>query len=351
MTPRPNVLLIDDDDQAALADLLSDYGINATHAFPGDLDRTVLHAADLIVVDEFLEDWPRRDDVADHPGLNVRDGVSLAAVLRAELESRGPSTQTRPTPSRSAMVLRTGHLERLAWGLPEAIWSIAVAGRYDLEWVSSKQTTTAADLAAIAHAAAALPNVWDPADPTPQTRWLNLPDAPWSVDALAQIEQSWFMQRILPFPTFLVDDAHAASYLGVHVDAIEQLRDGPLKSAFAEAEYDGQLAAFAGRRWWRAAINDLQARAGGGNALSVAAGLEQMHGAELPTLDLNSPVFTLDRQYRVDAAPIEAAKAVRLQPDEWPPYADDPWVAVDTLDDEPDLRKLVVLDDRLDDAD
>lgn len=369
MTLRPRLLIIDDDDsQAATAELLADYGIDAQHVQPGDLTAQQVRDADLIIVDEFLEEWAERDAASASPGLNVRDGVALAAVLRAELENRGPSDHDDPRYSPTAIVLRTGHLARLAWGLPKAIWPIAVAGRYDLEWVLSKSDSSVRDIAEIAHASASLPKTWEPTHLDSQMRWLSLQDVAWAPEALSQIEQcrppwstlaatssgrvwlAWFLQRILPFPTFLIDDARAASYLGLGASGLDLLLEGPISADLKKAQYTGQLSELSGRRWWRAGIHEIQSRLRASGNFSAGELVEQAHGGPLPKLDVATPVFTIDSDYNVAPQPIEVVDAVRLQPDEWPAYADDPWIAIADVDDEPDLRKLIVLDDR-DDAD
>lgn len=365
MTTRPILLLIDDDPaQEAFALLLSDLGVDARHVLPDDLTQQQIHEANVIIVDEFLEDWRGRDAVADVPGLNVRDGVALAGVLRAELERRGPTDADIPQASQTAIILRTGHLDRLAWGLPRAIWSIAVAGRYDLEWVLTKAGAGAEEVAAIAHAALALPRHWEPSVPTAQLDWLALEESDWSDDAIAQVEEcrppwstlaatssgrvwlAWFLQRILPFSTFLIDDARAAGYLGLSARGLDLLLEGPVGEDLAPLQYRGELAELKGRRWWRAGVQNFRRKLLARTSFEAGEAVESAHGAELPKLDLANPVFLIDRDYEVALEPVEAVDAVRLQPDEWPSYADDPWALVQDLTDEPELKKLVVLDDR-----
>lgn len=375
MTGEPFVLVVDDDPtQEAFALLLSQRGVEARHVLPEDLTEADLDRASLVLIDEFIEEWPARDAVKDQLGLFVRDGVALAGVLRSALEGRGPGPGS-PTPKNTALVLRTGHLGELAAGTPAFIRPIAIASRHDLEWVAEKTqdvAKAAASLASLAIAAAALPEKWtNPADPTAQLEWLSLGEQPWREDALAQLELcrppwsvlaatskgrrwlSWFLQRILPFPTFLVDDLRAASYLGLKPSALDEIVGGtsPIATLLKGAEYTGQLATFAGRRWWRAGIASVKRlaleTAEGRTADEVAEALVVLHGSELATLDLEHPVFQIDADYNVIAEPLEITDAVRLQPDDWPAYADDPWLATDSIDMEPALAALIVIDDRV----
>jgi len=373
VTGKPFVLVVDDDPtQEAFALLLSQHGVEAKHVLPGDLTSADLDRASLVLIDEFIENWPGREAVKDEVGLFVRDGVALAGVLRSGLDGRGPAPDASPTPKSTALALRTAHLDVLAAGTPGYIRPMSIANSHDLEWVAEKVTTTVEALAALASAAAALPGEWsNPAEPAAQLQWLALGDSSWRDGAIAQIELcrppwsvvaatsagrrwlSWFLQRILPFPTFLVDDLRAASYLGLKPSALDAVANGAseLAELLKGAEYTGQLATFAGRRWWRAGIAAVKTlaleTAEGRMADDIARAVVALHGSELDTLNLRHPVFQIDADYRVIDEPLEITDAVRLQPDDWPSYADDPWLATASIDVEQALAALIVIDDRL----
>ncbi|MBQ1445445.1 MAG: hypothetical protein IIZ13_16505 [Renibacterium sp.] len=377
MTTQPFVLLVDDDPaQEAFALLLSQQGVEAKHVLPGDLLVDDLDRASLVLIDEFIEDWPARDLAKDELGLFVRDGIALASVLRSALDGRGPSPDTEPKPKNTAFVLRTGHLDVLGAGTPAFIRPMAIASRHDLEWAAEKTRMTAKALASLAIATSKLPTDWsNPVDPVAQLAWLDLPQAHWRDDAIAQIELcrppwsvlaatsagrrwlSWFLQRILPFPTFLVDDRRAASYLGLKPSALDDIVGGENQVAemLSGAEYRGQLADFSGRRWWRAGISAVRGLAlessDGRMSEDVARSIALLHGKELETLGLQRPVFQIDDNYNLVDEPLEITDAVRLQPDDWPSYADDPWLATASIDIEQSLAKLVVIDDRNSGAD
>jgi hypothetical protein len=372
MTARPYVLVVDDQDQEAFALQLGLYGVDARHVLPGEVDQDDLKRANLVLIDEFIESWPERDSVRDQVGLFVRDGIALAGVLRSSLENRGPSYDQVPSPAKTALALRTGHLDVLASGTPAFLRPMVVAGRHDLEWAASKGSTPTPALASLAKAAAALPDSWSPTDPSDQMAWLGLPDKAWQESAIAHIEQcrppwsvlattsagrrwlAWFLQRVLPFPTFLVDDLRAASYLGLRPGALDVITagDSPLALALREAMYTGQLSDFSGRRWWRAGIAAVKSMAleiaDGRMADDVARAVVEMHGADLEVLGLRHPVFEIDSNYAVIDEPIEVTAAVRLQPDDWPTYADDPWYSTESVGTNTDLDALIVIDDRAD---
>jgi hypothetical protein len=371
VSASPFVLFIDDSDQELWVHQMSALGVEAAYRHPQDLTFADLGRATLILVDEFLEDWPQRAAREDQPAEFVRDGIGLAALLRSHLDGRGASGASAQTPSRTAIALRTGDLDRLAGGIPMALRPIAVAARHDLEWVFEKNRASPEQFLDLAVAAADLPRLWDPADLTEQVRWLGLSeDNAWYGRAVAQIERcrppwsqlatadagrpwlGWFLQRILPYSTFLVDDARAAALLGLKVEsfALVASETNPLAERLHSVRYAGHLSDIAGRRWWRAGLQalseELVEMGADDTSRSLAAAAASIAGEDLDSLNCDDPVFIIDDQYQVSPQPISAQDAVRLQPDGWPVYADPAWLdATDTDPDSP-LRALVVLDDR-----
>lgn len=377
MTGQPFILLVDDEQkEESFALLLTQHGVEAKHVLPDDLSNDDLNRADLVLIDEFIENWGARDSVKEQVGLFVRDGIALAGVLRSTLDGRGPSPDFGLSPRHTALVLRTGRLDALGAGIPAFLRPMDIASRHDLEWVVEKASASAATLASLATAAAALPKDWsDPTEPSAQLLWLGLDEQPWRDEAVAQIELcrppwsvlavtsagrrwlSWFLQRILPFPTFLVDDRRAASYLGLRPSALDEIiRDGGHLAQLLEgAEYQGQLSTFDGRRWWRAGIAAVKKlaleSAEGRMADDVARAIASLSGSELEELGLRHPVFEIDADYNLVHDPLEITDAVRLQPDGWPTYADDPWLATASIEVEQSLATLIVIDDRVDATD
>lgn len=370
MEKASSVLIIDDDEaQAAFALEIEDLGVSASHRLPGEVSKSDLDHASLIIVDEYFESWPERDRLKLGPSLDVRDGIALAAVLRAHLEQRGYDLMDG-RPSRTSIVLRTGKLPRLAAGIPKALWAVAVSGRYDLEWVLQKERASAEDVVELTKATTRLPTAWDPEEIGPVAAWLGLDDSSWRGLALDQIEAcrppwstlsetsdgrvwlSWFLQRILPFSTFLVDDVRAAAALGLEVGAFMEVvkGDSELARTLDAVRYTGELQSLAGRRWWRAGIaslrDELLSQQGLSRKDGIGDAVQKVHGGPLRRLEVMNPVFTIDADYFVDPEPVEIFDAVRLQPDEWPSYADDPWLSANDRGQIPSLDKLVVLEDR-----
>ena len=375
-TRELRVLIIDDEDMEAFVALLRSRGLSALHVTPDELEETHLEDVQVVLVDEYLNKWERRESVVDAVGLYVRDGIALAAVLRSHLDNRGPAENVQVAPKDTSIVLRTGRLDVLAAGTPRYMRPVTVSRQHDLEWAVRKEDEgTEGAIAAIetlASAVSMLPKQWYGIGTEGLRDWLGLSDQAWSEAALEQIEEcrppwsvlaassagrkwiAWFLQRILPFPTFLIDDLRAAAYLGLSGPALDVLieNEGIVGEMLANSLYVGELSEFCGRRWWRAGLQRLKSEmlafSSGRNADSIFLAVEKQSGIDLNSyrLGLHFPVFQIGDDYSVLEKPIEIDRAVRLQPDEWPSYADEPWLDSRLVEDS-ELAELVLVDDRL----
>ncbi|GEM_PF-680691 len=378
---RPLAVIIDDVDQADFAELVTDEGVDAVALGPDDLDPELLARATAVILDQYLDEWPGRDRLKLPPTLHVPDGLAMAAVLRSHVENSGSKDGSHP--ASVAFALRTGELDRLGAGLPKAAREYLLARQYNLEWVFGKGEdplpnlpTPARRIASLAYAASTLPQHWNANSGNPGIRWLDLPNTSWAEDAMWQIEQCrppqhvvaersagmawlrWFLHRILPFPTFLLDRTRLAVALGISTASAEEVlaSESPLAARLGELRYSGPFNDFLGDRWWRAGVSyigeellDVGQRHGFTRSQAVASGAGQLHGQSLDMLTVEDPVVGVNADYSVLPIPLSSASAVRLQPDDWPPYADDAWAARDTLsadDADPELLALVVSTDR-----
>ncbi|MEV0425356.1 hypothetical protein [Micromonospora sp. NPDC050495] len=374
------MVIIDDEDQSAFAEVLQDEGIDALSLHPDDLDGDILARATTVVVDQYLDHWPGRNGYSVPFALKVPDGLSLASVLRSHVEASG--ARKGPPVDAVSFVLRTGEAEKIGAGLPRAAREYLLAAQYNLEWVFDKsylpelgRPSAAARIAQLANATASLSSDWGPDSGDPGLRWLGVPDADWSRDARWQVEQCrppqhvvaqrtagrawlrWFLHRILPFPTFLIDERKLATSLGLTRRALEEVlnSNSDLRSKLDGVRYGGPLDTFMGARWWRAgvshAIHDMLQECGLDDELDLASvgyAASSLHGTPLSCLDIEDPVMEIGADYSVSDDPISASEAVRLQPDDWPPYADEPWAHRKYLEPagDPELMALVVSVDR-----
>jgi hypothetical protein len=360
----PVVCLVDDQPSKAEATLRGGIGTAAVirPRHPEELTIADLTSADVILVDfELRTSWTRVVDlpITRHPP----DGLALAAVIRAHLD-------TVPAKRARAIALYSAELQRVGAQLPAEVRGYALARLHDLEWVFEKMDPDAGrKILALAEAVRSLHGEWPDNTPAAEGELQRLLAAPWEQEwtlrAVDEIEDChppihelselshtlallrWFAQRILPYPCFLADTLHAAARLRVTRDAFAKIAasDSRYGKELADVRYQGILADFLGKRWWRAGIDDCLWRWTDGtlSARDVRKRLES-DGFDLPE-SIAQPVVVIDDAYQPQAiADIE--DAVRVQPDDWPPFAEPAWASISNARHSPRLRGLVVRDDR-----
>jgi len=360
----PRILVIDDEVQKeeSVAAGLRASNLEVDVRPPQSVTREDLESADVIAIDHRF-DWselPHPEECLYWP----QDGLAISAVVTGHL---------RAMDHHAAVVLRTGELATLAERLPPAIRRPVVAAQYGLDWVLTKDDSKiAAQLHAIAEAVEGLkPLIASPMMWNEGGRWLNLPDVKWSEGALADVQVCnppentvaaytagsawlrWFAQRILPFPTFLLPGHWAATLLRLDLASFESICSGnsPLSSAINDCTYTGHLASLSETRWWRAGLDALvdslllEASPHLPEAEALAEQMSVMHRQTVQTLEMAMPVMTIDSDYvPVDVA--DASNCVRLAPDFWPVFAQEPWAQFGELYDDPDLDKMIARGDR-----
>lgn len=351
------ILVIDDEPAKAetlLVRLEQEPGIHANAVTPEQLSSRDLSDVDVVAVDQYLKTWPTRD--RQPVGLRPADGIALAAVLRGHLDAHRPSNP-------AAIVLQTGAITDLAKGLPEATRESLLASQHGLEWVLPiEDTKFASRLSMLATASSEL-NGTRLRDAESLAAWLGLKGSPWRGLALEQVTACrpplhtladmthgrsllrWFLHRVLPYPTFLLSDVHAAVALRLTPSEFGQIASGTsdLADRIGECRYLGQLSSFLGRRWWRAGLRTLidDVTDGWVEPAALARSYEALHGAPVIVLPLTRPVVAIDADEQALETPVDASQAERLLPDGWPPFADEPWASRVALDEDDDLRRLI----------
>lgn len=365
-TDRPTVLIIDDhadDERAKLRPWEADVELTVRH--PQDVDEADLRAADVVVIDYVLDDWPERDATATI-SLRPPDGLALAAVLRGYAEKLAGS----PT----AFVLRSAHLPELTSGFPPDTRLHVIAQQQNLEWVLDKNDALGRQTAQIRSLSAAvksLPEVW-PSDDADATRllveqWLALPDQRWRHLAWQDIEDChppwhqlverrhglrfvrWFAQRILPYPCFLWSQGRLAARLRVTPESLQDGLSKGLVEVFRQARYVGQLHDFLGDRWWQSGCEAILWDHTDGNSFDseeILSVLNRHCGGVLVRSPVSEPVLCIDTNFNVGAEVCEIADAVRIQPDEWPPYAEQAWAPLQLSRENARVRSGVIAMDR-----
>lgn len=367
----PEILIVDDEpeSQQAFAAVIGDRAtVHVLH--PSEVVLPHLERADLVLVDFRLDDWPERSEAASL-ALKPNNGLALAAVLRSHLH---PDNLTAPTPT--AFAIRSSFLDELSPGLPPERREHIIARANNLEWAFSKGAPAGADLGvqcvSLARAVKSLPARWpDPAvgDPLMSAcHLLALPrETPWVASAEENIEACrppihelsqrnhglmflrWLLHRILPYPCFLWDERRLALRLRVSESTLQALVAGPFAPALRPYRYEGVLADFLGPRYWGAGVESFLWETTRGrtfDAAALRATLSSIAGSDVTTVAVQEPVTCLDGDLR-PAADFAAMKdAVRIQPDDWPPYAQQAWTRLTLAATTPGLAALVVRQDR-----
>lgn len=363
---RPFVLHVDDkpDDLRLWEEQVDEAkAIELAVHHPEAVTEEELCRASLVLVDLKLEDWRARED-AGSLALQPVNGLALLAILQEKALELAPE---KPR----AFALYTAVIQDVARGLPHQPHILSRA--HNLEWIFEKNgghgnrlADRARKVAALAAAVHVLPTPW-PADSPEEaaialSEWLGLPsDVPWHDAAwrgirlchppLHEFAQhthgigilQWTLHRILPYPTFLLDEEHLAARLRVTLESLRSSLDS-LRGLFSEAEYHGQLCSFLGFRWWRAGIEaklfELTADAPGD--------LEALREAlkeKVPILESvrQSRLFpVLDKEFRLKDRLATQDEVVEIVPDDWPPFADEAWALRVDLEDSPRLKAIAV---------
>jgi hypothetical protein len=339
-----------------------------TVVHPDDVTEENLRRASLVLVDFKIEQWPKRENTGSL-ALKPENGLALLSVLQeAVLE---PS-EGHPR----AFALYTAVIQDVARELPHQPHIISRA--HNLEWIFEKNggeendlATRAGQVAELVTAVRALPIRW-PGD-TPEkaedalSNWLNLRqdiswrDAAWRgvrlcrppLHEFADHTQGvgvlrWALHRVLPYPTFLLDEAHLAARLRVSLSSFRScLNSGALGSLFSESTYRGQLHGLLGRRWWRAGIEAeiFELTADSPGDLGVLHQTLQQRVPDLETVDEPRLFPVIDGQFRLKDQLAKQKEVVEILPDDWPPFADAAWALRSDLEDSPELRAILVEDE------
>ncbi len=335
---------------------------------PEEIDSDQLNSADLVLVDYVLTHWPERDE-QKQIGLAPQKGLSLCSVLREQLNA-----DSHPT----GFALQTGQPEKL-WITPAESRQHVIARAYNLEWVflKSDSTDVIRQASILADAIRALPSEW-PGDNHNASIKLVLGllkiDQPvagddlsqWSPTALAEISSCcppltelsernhglvflrWMLHRILPYPCFLLDSHRLAARLRVTHESLLIALKTKLGTLFENCRYTGVLADFLGARWWRAGIEDALWDLTEG--VTVAPGvlrekMEKITASKLVASSSESPVVCVGADFQQLPEACAPEDVVRIQPDDWPPYASQAWTTVTLAKDHPRLAAVVVEDD------
>lgn len=374
-TEDPVVVLMvtTDDRDSLLASSIGIHGISAYAVEPQNIDLALLDRADVVMINQHLTGWP----APDYESLHASDCLSLAAALRASLARRRSRNRIVDT---TAFAIHSRRFSDFGEYLPHGMREHLLAERRDVDWVFDAGTQPAASpeelgsrIAQLACAVAALPGDAATFDKNFESQWLGL-QGPWAWcgEALRQITECqpprgshfagspgqawlrWFIHRILPYPTFLLDDRRAAAVLRIQEESLCEVMDSnsPLTYRLSEFVYSGSCATFCGRRWWRAGLSEFLVETfDDADPLTtfgphdVVDFLARVHGSELEPITVRRPVLRVNADHETLRGPISISEGIQLQLEGWPAFADDAWASEADLVDER-IRALVLRTDR-----
>ena len=364
----PIVLIVDDHADAERAKFVtSNSTMKLVVRHPGDLSKSDLADADVVVVDFKLDDsWEKRDSL-NEIALQPLNGLAVIAVL----QSHERLIHGSPT----AFVLRSAHLTELLPDFAADSRLHVIAGQNNVDWVLTKNVgidKQTAQIQCLAGATSSLPETWPSDDPQLLIElvqdWLALPEATWRHLAWQDVEDChppihelsvrkhgmrlvrWMTQRILPYPCFLLTTDRLATRLRVTRRSLQTALPNGLNELFATAVYCGALEGFdETERWWRSGLESVLWELTEGRSFDndhTRELLNQRCGGALVACELRQPVLCLDREFQFLEEPCELADAVRIQPDDWPVYADQAWALAREACDEPRLAAATIAADR-----
>lgn len=365
------VLHVDDepDDLKPWRDEVTSQGkIDIEVCHPQDITEASLKKASLVLVDFKIERWTER---ANAPALALRppNGLAVLTTLQEKAHELDPRRAR-------AYTLFTAVIQDVARELVHQPHIVARA--HNLEWIFEKNGAAnpiverARRVGELASAVESLPQVWPGYAGASATEalhaWLALPEgAPWLEAATREIRRCrppihefaehtqgigvvrWALHKILPYPTFLLDEAHLAARLRVSLESLRATAEAPeFKAFFGAALYQGQLSSFLGRRWWRAGIENaiFEATAESPGDLGVLHEVLESKVSAIETQRAPRLFPVLGRQFKTKDDLATEDAVVEVRPDDWPPFADEAWALRADLEDVPELKAVAVEDEQ-----
>ncbi|HEY4177968.1 MAG TPA: hypothetical protein VGM90_14070 [Kofleriaceae bacterium] len=355
---KPNILAVDDrvETISKLALALEDEA-QITVVGPGEITLAHLRSAHLVLLDYNLEEWDgsTRGDLATRP----RNGLALAAVLRAHLGDQGLYA-ARAT----AFALRTAYLNQLSPEAGVTNREHILARHNNLEWVFKKDRDNHDRFLCLAKAITELRKVWTRSATKRREaceKLLKVPSTPWKLAAAEDIDAChppihdlagkshglpllrWMLHRVLPYPCFLWSRERLAVRLRITAEHLKTVLAGKgrLAKALKRCLYTGILAGFQEERWWTAGIEHelWELTDGRPRDPAVLAALTGSGGDDKREPEL---VMCLDEDHSWFAEPIPMSKAVRIQPDDWPPFAEQAWTSMELAREDATIGNLVI---------
>jgi hypothetical protein len=362
----PKVLIIDDrpGEGAIRASALKRHRLQAEFREPEEVTLDDLTDADLVLVDFDLEDWKKTSSSAPI-ALRPSDGLALATVLRRQLADK---TDASPT----GFAILTAQVNKISHPVPHKNRLHIIAGVNNLEWIFEKtDRNLIRKISSLAGAIRSIPKDWSDGIKSPEeiVGALRLDESVLPLERYAEVVQAshppiyelsqwshglafvrWMLQSILVYPCFLWDSHRVSARLRIEVKTFQRIFGGKseLATRLSKLQYAGMLNDFDGRRWWRAAVERFLWDITDGdsqNSVKLLAALQALAGGSLKRTDVERPIVCVDPNYQPIDRFYSLREVVRVQPDDWPAYADAAFMTIEEVSASAALRTLVVPED------
>jgi hypothetical protein len=381
MGEKPSALFVDDNSDELKRQLNADWPKSLDVPVVRDPSKVTsehLKDVDVCFVDFDLKEWHDRLDkegknescIATRP----KDGHALIAVLRSYVGRDHPVT---------AFCMLTNKLGEVAVGIPAQRTPYTASRVHGYDWVINKDDANLpGKIEAMVLAAASL-NQIKPDDINSIFDWLG-PSTPKAVEdyefdwdepdemeasrhfestklaieqcrppvhdieapAHAVVVLRWLLHRILPYPSFLIGEKVLSSRLGIRPSLLADLES--VWADLKDCRYSGPGAGLFDIRWWRPEIERLLYSETDGRSLNpdvVRSVIQNRLGGngEVPLEWIDDAVPVLDPQ-TLQYADVDTRDAcIEVHPDDWPEFADTPWMRIE---DAAVMPYLVALEDR-----
>jgi len=171
--------------------------------------------------------------------------------------------------------------------------------------------------------------------------------------AMARPIVGWLLTHVLPYPSFLLTDSQAALRLGIAPASFRGLaaavgndKKTKFRRMFVNCRYEGPLAAFLGRRWWRAGIDDFAWQVSESKEEYRAALQAMASGIPFDWLEQSEPVLVSDEDLVETDEVADAKDCVRVVDEDFPASVDPAWVSIAAARENRLLAAKVIFEDR-----
>jgi len=369
---QPYILIIDDEDdlQRSTVNMLP---VDLKSCFkvisPDDAIETDLKHSHLVLVDYKLDKWAsnaKEEELCKH----VPNGLALTAILQQRVAALKEGHAV-------AFAIHSSHLPELTTPFSFESRIHLLSKTCNIDWAFEKHsrlgpTETFSRIRCLAEAVQALPDSW-PLENADRTReeverllgvdasqrwadpaWSDIERAHPPLDELIQrvhglLFLRWMLQRVLSYPCFLLDEHWLAARLAATPASVRAALPLWLGKVLENTQYRGILAGFRGNRWWRMGVEYILWELGGKRSLAAEDLLNNLNkDQEIPLVPINlpQPVICLDTDFQPLDHLHDPADAVRILPDDWPPYAEQAWATIELALSDKRISGLVIEADR-----